>query len=246
MLTMKVRTNLLAATVTICAVGASGAIVVAAGCSSSNGGGPGGAGGGAVTGVGGNSATGGRSGSGGGVVVDAGPDTSTGSGGGSGVPDAGSPPPCDGGANGCTVGGCPAPATGRVCCLHKYNDNSVQGTSTTSDGCQGGINTIVECQNNLGDVRGCPQENICCGVLPAFPGGLTGSRCIPAPLSAPSNFCGTNPYICGSPADGGQINATTQCVPGAGTAPAYVCAGAPGTPVGAVGACVEVDAGSRG
>ena len=243
MLTMKVRSNLLAAAVTACAVGAFAAMAMVAGCSSSATGGTGGSG---VNGSGGNSATGGRSGSGGSVVVDAGTDTSTGSGGSSVVPDAGSPPACDGGANGCTVGGCPAPVTGKVCCLHKYNDNSIQGTSTASDGCQSGINAIVECQNNLGDVRGCPQENICCGVLPEFSGGLTGSRCIPAPLSAPSNFCGTNPYICGSPADGGQVSATTQCVPGAGTAPAYVCAGAPGTPVGALGACVEADAGSRG
>jgi hypothetical protein len=237
MLTMKVRSNLLAATVTACAYGA---IAIVAGCSSSNTGGAGGAGG---TG-GGNSATGGRSGTGG-VVADAGTDTSTGSGG-RGVADAGPPPACDGGATSCTPGGCPAPAAGKVCCLHKYNDNSVQGTSTTSDGCQGGLNAIVECQNNLGDVRGCPQENICCGVLPEFPGGLTGSRCIPAPLSAPSNFCGTNPYICGPSADGGQLNATAQCVPGAGTAPAYICPGAPGTPVGALGACVEADAGTGG
>ena len=244
MLTMKARSNLLAAALTACALGAYGPIVLVAGCSSSNGGGAGGAGG-AVTGAGGSSATGGRNGSGGAVVVDAGTDTSTGSGG-RGAPDAGAPPACDGGANGCTVGGCPAPATGKICCLHKYNDNSVQGTSTTSDGCQGGINAIVECQNNLGDLKGCPQENICCGVLPDFAGGLTGSRCIPIPLSAPSNFCGTNPYVCGSPADGGQANATTQCVPGAGTAPAYVCAGAPGTPVSALGACVEADGGTRG
>lgn len=252
---MNHRSNLLAA-VTAFSVGALG---IAAGCSgddTSGAGGTsvaGGAGGAAVTGgaggagvaggSGGNPSTGGGSGSGGGVV-DASRDTSAGSGGGSVVPEAGPPPACDGGANGCTPGGCPPPAAGKVCCLHKYNDDSVQGTSTTPDECQGGIKTIVECQNNLGDMKGCPEGNICCGALPELPGGLTGSRCIPAPLSAPSGFCGTNPFICGPAADGGQANATMQCRPGAGTAPAYVCGAAPGTPLSALGVCVEVDGGS--
>jgi hypothetical protein len=245
MLTMKARSNLLAA-VAAFSVSAYGAVAMVAGCSNSDSGGAGGAagaGGAGVTGgAAGTSSTGGSSGSGG-AVVDASKDTSTGTGGGTVVPEAGPPPACDGGANSCTVGGCPPPVAGRICCLHKYNDNSIQGTSTTLADCQGGIFATIECQNNLGDTKGCPQEQTCCGVLPDVPGGPTGSRCIPHPQSAPSGFCGTNPYICGPTEDGGPFSATAQCVPGAGTASAYVCLAAPGTPLSALSVCVESDAG---
>lgn len=264
MFTMKGRSNLLAA-VTALSVGAYGLLAIVAGCSSgddSSGAGgsgvTGGAGGASATGgaggagttggaggtssTGGASSTGGSNATGGGGVVDAGSDASIGTGG-NRVVEAGPPPACDGGASGCTANGCPPPVAGKICCLRKYNDNSIQGTSTTPDECRGGITAIVECQNNLGDTRGCPEGNICCGSLSQVPGGPTGSRCIPAPLSAPSGFCGTNPYICGPAADGGQVSATAQCVPGAGTAAAYICVAAPNTPLSALGVCAEADAG---